>query len=153
MKNNVLKLIEDKIQELEDQYKFGQEVYKGCPMHNIQFGINTLKELQKAIKEYGTQGEIVLPKEDKYEKFKEYIDGIAPHNCISQIKILFKDFEEEQEEKNREKEIKNKIFDAIKKEPIPVTDLYGKISYGAVSLTEDVVDRIYDKLKEGGYLK
>lgn len=48
-KDNVLKLIEDKIQELEDQYKFGQEVYRGCPMHNIQFGINTLKELQKEI--------------------------------------------------------------------------------------------------------
>jgi hypothetical protein len=49
-KNNVLKLIEDKIQELEDQYKFGQEVYKGCPMHNIRHTINTLKELQNEIK-------------------------------------------------------------------------------------------------------
>ena len=47
----VLDLIDEKIDELEKRYKFGQEVYKGCPMHNIRFGINTLKELKKELSE------------------------------------------------------------------------------------------------------
>ena len=47
----VLDLIDEKIDELEKRYKFGQEVYKGCPMHNIRFGINTLKELKKELQE------------------------------------------------------------------------------------------------------
>ena len=47
----VLDLIDDKIDELEEQYKFGQEVYRGCPMHNIGFGINVLKELKKELVE------------------------------------------------------------------------------------------------------
>ena len=45
----VLDLIDDKVDELEKKYKFGQEVYQGCPMHNIRFGINTLKELKKEL--------------------------------------------------------------------------------------------------------
>lgn len=45
----VLDLIDENIEELEGQYKFGQEVYRGCPMHNIGFGINTLKELKKEL--------------------------------------------------------------------------------------------------------
>ena len=47
----VLDLIDEKIDELEERYKFGQEVYQGCPMHNIRFGINTLKELKKELEE------------------------------------------------------------------------------------------------------
>lgn len=47
----VLNLIDKKIDELERQYKFGQEVFKGCPMHNILHSINTLKELKKELKE------------------------------------------------------------------------------------------------------
>jgi hypothetical protein len=47
----VLDLIDDKIDELEEQYKFGQEVYRGCPMHNIGFGINVLKELKRELSE------------------------------------------------------------------------------------------------------
>lgn len=47
----VINLIDEKIEELEGWYKFGQEVYHGCPMHNIRFGINTLKELKKELKE------------------------------------------------------------------------------------------------------
>lgn len=42
-------LIDEKIDELEERYKFGQEVYRGCPMHNIRFGINVLKELKKEL--------------------------------------------------------------------------------------------------------
>lgn len=45
----VFDLIDEKIDELEKRYKFGQEVYKGCPMHNILFGINVLKELKKRL--------------------------------------------------------------------------------------------------------
>ena len=45
----VFNRIDKKIDELEKRYKFGQEVYKGCPMHNIRFGINTLKELKKEL--------------------------------------------------------------------------------------------------------
>lgn len=45
----VFDLIDEKVDELEKRYKFGQEVYKGCPMHNIRFGINTLKELKKEL--------------------------------------------------------------------------------------------------------
>ena len=47
----VLDLIDEKIDKLEKRYKFGQEVYKGCPMHNILFGINSLKELKKELQE------------------------------------------------------------------------------------------------------
>ena len=39
------KWVNDKISDLEKKYEFGQTEYKGCPMHNIQFGINILKEL------------------------------------------------------------------------------------------------------------
>lgn len=46
-----LDLIDDKIDELEKRYKFGQEVYKGCLMHNIRFGINVLKELKRELTE------------------------------------------------------------------------------------------------------
>ena len=47
--NTVFNIIDDKIKELEDKYEFGQTVYNGCPMHNIQFGINTLKELKNEL--------------------------------------------------------------------------------------------------------
>ena len=47
----VFALIDKKIDELEKRYKFGQEIYHGCPMHNIVFGINTLKELKKELQE------------------------------------------------------------------------------------------------------
>lgn len=43
----VCTLIDEEIEILEEKYKFGQEIYQGCPMHNIQFGINTLKQLKK----------------------------------------------------------------------------------------------------------
>lgn len=42
-------LIDEKIDELEEKYRFGQEVYRGCPMHNIRFGINVLKELKREL--------------------------------------------------------------------------------------------------------
>ena len=42
--------IDDKIDELEDKYEFGQK-HGFCKMHNIRFGINILKELQKELKE------------------------------------------------------------------------------------------------------
>lgn len=102
-----------------------------------------LGRLQKAIKEYGTQGEIVLPKEDKYEKFKEYVDGIAPHTCISQIKILFKEFEDEYETKKREEEIKQILAHSI----------YGKDYYYATIGEQEEIRNIYTRLDEGGYLK
>ncbi len=44
-KLEIRKWINDKISYLEKKYEFGQTEYKGCPMHNIQFGINILKEL------------------------------------------------------------------------------------------------------------
>ena len=50
-KQLVFDLIDRKINEMEKKYKFGQEVYKGCPMHNIRYGINTLKELRKELEE------------------------------------------------------------------------------------------------------
>ena len=50
-KQLVFDLIDRKINEMEKEYKFGQEVYKGCPMHNIRYGINTLKELRKELSE------------------------------------------------------------------------------------------------------
>ena len=46
-KNEIKKWVNDKISYLEKKYEFGQTEYKGCPMHNIQFGINILKELQE----------------------------------------------------------------------------------------------------------
>jgi len=47
----VFNAIDEKIDELEKRYKFGQEVAKCCPMHNIRHSINTLKELKKELKE------------------------------------------------------------------------------------------------------
>lgn len=45
-------LIDKKIHKLEKKYEFGQNVVKtNCPMHNIQFGINVLKELRKELEE------------------------------------------------------------------------------------------------------
>lgn len=45
-------LIDKKIDKLEKKYEFGQNVVKtNCPMHNIQFGINVLKELRKELEE------------------------------------------------------------------------------------------------------
>ena len=41
--------IDDKIDELEDKYEFGQK-YGFCKMHNIKFAINILKELQNELK-------------------------------------------------------------------------------------------------------
>ena len=46
-KLEIKKWVNDKISYLEKKYEFGQTEYKGCPMHNIQFGINILKELQE----------------------------------------------------------------------------------------------------------
>lgn len=46
-KLEIRKWINDKISYLEKKYEFGQTEYKGCPMHNIQFGINILKELRE----------------------------------------------------------------------------------------------------------
>lgn len=46
-KLEIRKWVNDKISYLEKKYEFGQTEYKGCPMHNIQFGINILKELQE----------------------------------------------------------------------------------------------------------
>lgn len=100
-----------------------------------------LGRLQKAIKEYGRQGEIVLPKEDKYEKFKEYIDGIAPHNCIRQIKILFNDFEEELKEKEQKNKIIHKIGEIVWRNTKPDTPIIVN------------AERIYKELKEEGLLK
>ena len=50
-KQMVFDLIDKKINEKEKKYKFGQEVYRGCPMHNIRYGINTLKELREDLSE------------------------------------------------------------------------------------------------------
>ena len=48
---SVFNLIDDNIKELEDRYEFGQsKYYSACPMHNIQFGINTLKQLKEELK-------------------------------------------------------------------------------------------------------
>ena len=44
-------LVDKKIKELEDKYEFGRTEYRACPMHNIMFGINVLKELTKELKE------------------------------------------------------------------------------------------------------
>lgn len=45
-------LIDKKIDKLEKKYEFGQNVVKtNCPMHNIRFGINTLKDLKKELQE------------------------------------------------------------------------------------------------------
>lgn len=41
--------IDDKIDELEDKYEFGQK-HGFCKMHNIKFAINILKELQNELK-------------------------------------------------------------------------------------------------------
>ena len=46
-KLEIRKWVNDKISYLEKKYEFGQTEYKGCPMHNIQFGINILKELRE----------------------------------------------------------------------------------------------------------
>lgn len=46
-KLEIRKWVNDKISDLEKKYEFGQTEYKGCPMHNIQFGINILKELRE----------------------------------------------------------------------------------------------------------
>lgn len=46
-KLEIRKWVNDKISYLEKKYEFGQTEYKGCPMYNIQFGINILKELQE----------------------------------------------------------------------------------------------------------
>ena len=43
----VKSLIDEKIDYLQKKYDFGQNVYHGCPMHNIMHSINTLKEIKK----------------------------------------------------------------------------------------------------------
>jgi len=48
----VFDIIDKKIEEIQKKYDFGQNVYKGCPMHNLLHSINTLKELKAEIKEY-----------------------------------------------------------------------------------------------------
>lgn len=45
----VLSLIDKKIDDLQKKYDFGQNVYQGCPMHNIMHSINVLKEIKKEI--------------------------------------------------------------------------------------------------------
>lgn len=45
----VLKLIDKKIKKLEKIYEFGKKEYHACPMHNIQYAINTLKELRQEV--------------------------------------------------------------------------------------------------------
>lgn len=47
----VFECIDRKITELEKLYEFGQNEYSACPMNNILFGINTLKELKKELGE------------------------------------------------------------------------------------------------------
>ena len=42
--------IDDKIDELEEKYEFGQK-YGFCKMHNIKFAINILTELKEELKE------------------------------------------------------------------------------------------------------
>lgn len=42
--------IDDKIDELEKKYEFGQK-YGFCKMHNIKFAINILTELKEELKE------------------------------------------------------------------------------------------------------
>lgn len=58
----VFESIDKDVAELEARYKFGKEVYKGCPMHNIVFGINSLLALKRRIlKEIGCEdGDISL---------------------------------------------------------------------------------------------
>ena len=43
----VSSLIDEKINYLQKKYDFGQNVYHGCPMHNIMHSINVLKEIKK----------------------------------------------------------------------------------------------------------
>ena len=43
----VKSLIDEKINYLQKKYDFGQNVYHGCPMHNIMHSINVLKEIKK----------------------------------------------------------------------------------------------------------
>lgn len=45
----IFDLIDKKIKELEDKYEFGRTEYRACPMHNIMFGINVLKELKREL--------------------------------------------------------------------------------------------------------
>ena len=45
----VFECIDKKIEELEKLYEFGQNEYSACPMNNILYGINTLKELKKEL--------------------------------------------------------------------------------------------------------
>lgn len=48
-KQIVFDAIDKKMAEIQKQYDFGQNTYKGCPMHNLQYAINTLKELKSEL--------------------------------------------------------------------------------------------------------
>ena len=43
----VFKTIDDNIKGLEKRYEFGQTKAGACPMHNIQYSINVLKDLKR----------------------------------------------------------------------------------------------------------
>ena len=87
---------------------------------------------------------------DKYEEFKKWlmksnyrfwivnVDDSTIHSkqVISTYEV-FKEFEEEQQENEREKEIKETISNIVMRTPI----------------TDNIIDKIYDELKERDLIK
>ena len=98
---------------------------------------------------------------DKYEEFKEWFMGlesiptkidltevpIPPHPMYCKLETdrerIFKRFEKEQEEEQKEKHIKNIIADKI----------YCKTYYDITIGEQAKISRIYNELKELEYLK
>ena len=104
-------------------------------------------DLLDAIREYGTKGEIKLPKEDKYEEFKEWFRNQTDiswratgcHFVDYDDELPFSKFEHEWCEKEKEKRIKNVIDYALGKQGCCNPNKF--------------VDKIYDELNEKGLLK
>lgn len=81
---------------------------------------------------------------DRYEEFKEWVDVKYAHTeGVPVVKLLIKQFEEEQAKKETEKEIK----DIISKTMIG-------LSYDEVTiLCQDAISQTYKKLKENELIK
>ena len=116
------------------------------PIIHLSLTDEGLDKLNKTINEYGTQGEIQLPEEDKYEEFKKWFKGQdkylmrnAGDDVFCSCEVVFKEFEHEQEEKRKERRIKIVIDCAL--------GIQGCCN------PKKFTDKIYNELKGEGLLK
>jgi len=84
---------------------------------------------------------------DRYEEFKKYC------NEIKGMEKLFKEFEEEQAEKEKENEIKNIITEIIARTPLKKVPKYKTSANMDLYCADVVTNKIYNALKEKDLIK